>query len=289
MAVGAIKAADYVADLQARGETGPPGRVPAVRSLAIAGPPDPARGQKMCEQCKRSLREALRAMALPLPGLNAILDCREDAAGRAADAGVEPHQQRDSPAAAGRGGRRGGLLSPTAMRQRGARRPIRWRRRARPCQRRCRRRGRSDGHGSLSYAGKPAAGKKVFDADAGCVACHNVGAGPKKLGPDLTHIGAKYGRQALLDNILSPSEGISPEFVPTTFTMKSGDTVSGLIAEERPDRILVQVGPNQQQPIKPADVASRKEIRVSLMPEGLLNAVSLQQVADLLEYLASLK
>jgi hypothetical protein len=51
----------------------------------------------------------------------------------------------------------------------------------------------------------------------------------------------------------------------------------------------VQIGPNQLQRIKPADVASRKESRVSLMPEGLLNPLSMQQIADLLEYLASLK
>ena len=140
----------------------------------------------------------------------------------------------------------------------------------------------------LNYGAKAANGKKVFDTDAGCAACHSVG-GPKKIGPDLANIGTKYGKQALLDNIVNPSEGISPEFVPVTFTMKNGDTVTGMIASESPNQITVQIGPTQQQRINPADVASRKEIRVSLMPEGLLNPLSLQQIADLLEYLASLK
>jgi putative heme-binding domain-containing protein len=140
----------------------------------------------------------------------------------------------------------------------------------------------------LSYAGKVADGRKVFDTDAGCAACHSLG-GPTKLGPDLAHIGTKYGKQALLDNIVNPSEGISPEYVPTTFVMKNGEQVAGVVAEERPDQITVQLGPNQQQRIKPADIASRKEIRVSLMPEGLLNNLSLQQIADLLEFLEAQK
>ena len=88
---------------------------------------------------------------------------------------------------------------------------------------------------------------------------------------------------------MNPSEGISPEYVPTTFVMKNGEQVAGVVAEERPDQITVQLGPNQQQRIKPADVATRKEIRVSLMPEGLLNNLSLQQIADLLEFLESQK
>ena len=46
---------------------------------------------------------------------------------------------------------------------------------------------------------------------------------------------------------------------------------------------------NQQQRVNTADVVSRKETRVSLMPEGLLNNLSLQQIADLLEFLASQK
>jgi putative heme-binding domain-containing protein len=105
----------------------------------------------------------------------------------------------------------------------------------------------------------------------------------------MAHIGAKYGKQAMLDAIVHPSEGISHEYVPTTFTLRNGEQISGLVAEERTDEIVVRLGPNQQQRIRPADVASRSEMRVSLMPEGLLDNVSDQQIADLLEFLASLK
>ena len=240
--------------------------------------------------------EAIRLMTGSVAGLNAVLDLAEK--------GTLPVELRtlasnltnnaSPPPAAGRGGRRGGPQSPVTIRQRAAAPTdpayIAVRERAAkllpaPAARRIPTSFEID----LSYGGHVAAGRKVFDTDAGCAACHTIGGGPAKLGPDMSHIGTKYGKQALLDNILNPSEGISPEYVPTTFVLKSGDQVAGMVAEERPDQITVQIGPNQQQRIKPADVASRKEIRMSLMPEGLLNNLSLQQIADLLEYLASLK
>jgi hypothetical protein len=65
--------------------------------------------------------------------------------------------------------------------------------------------------------------------------------------------------------------------------------VRGLITEETPDRIMVQVDINDTQRINPADVVSREQMRISPMPEGLLNNLSLQQVADLLEFLSTLK
>jgi len=140
----------------------------------------------------------------------------------------------------------------------------------------------------LSFAGKAADGRKVFETEAGCAACHSLG-GAKKIGPDLSAIGAKYGKQALLDNIVSPNEAIGPEYVMTTFRLKSGDSVQGLVEEDGAERIVVRTDAEHVQRLSPSDVSSRRQIRLSLMPEGLLTNLSSQQIADLLEFLATLK
>ena len=75
----------------------------------------------------------------------------------------------------------------------------------------------------------------------------------------------------------------------TVLTLKDGNKWRGLITEEGPDRVVVQTAPEESRRLRPADIASREELRLSLMPEGLLDALSLQQVADLLEFLATLK
>jgi len=140
----------------------------------------------------------------------------------------------------------------------------------------------------FNYAGKADDGRKVFESDGGCAACHSLG-GKRKLGPDLAKIGAKYGRQAMLDSILNPSDAIGPEYMMTVVTLKNGDKIQGLIVEEGSDRVVVQTAVDQTQRLKPADIASRQPIRVSLMPEGLVDALSHQQIADLLEFLTGMK
>ena len=296
-AVSEMKGADYIADFETLGESGPvPVRVAAVRALqpAASAPGVVAYAQRiLLSNAPNQVRtEALRALANSADGLNAILDLAEKGTLPPEMRSLASNLANNASPPSGRG-RRGGPGSPVAIRQRGAAPTdpvyiaIR-ERAAKVVPLLAARQIPSSFDIDLSYAGHVDAGQKVYQTDAGCAPCHAVGGG-KSLGPDLTHIGSKLGKQAMLDAIVNPSEGIQFEYVPTTFTLKNGDQISGMVAEERPDEIVVQIGLNQQQRIKPADVASRKEIRVSLMPEGLLNNLSLQQIADLLQYLDSLK
>ena len=55
------------------------------------------------------------------------------------------------------------------------------------------------------------------------------------------------------------------------------------------DHIVVRTGPDQTERLKPSDIESRRQSRTSLMAEGLLNHLSLQQIADLLEFLSTLR
>jgi putative heme-binding domain-containing protein len=252
-----------------------------------------AKGVVVSDAPNEARTEALRTLSGSADGLNAILDLAEQ--------GSLPMELRTlasnltntaSPPSAN--ARRRGPPSPVTIRQRGL--PptdpvyiaIR-ERAARLLPPTSARRIPTSFELDLNYAGKVEDGRAVYEGPAVCAPCHALGSGPAKLGPDLSHIGSKYGKQAMLDAIVNPSEGIQFEYVPTIFVLKNGEQIAGQIAEERPDEIVVQIGPNQQQRIRPADVASRTETRVSLMPEGLLNNVTDQQIADLLEFLDSLK
>jgi putative membrane-bound dehydrogenase-like protein len=293
-----MKAADYVADFTALGDTGPaPVRVAAIRAAAVGKAPGlEAWAEKIVlSNAPNEVRvEALRAMTTTVAGLNAILDMAEKQTlpAELRSLAVSLTNTAIPPPAAP--GRRGAPQSPVTIRQRGmmptdpAYIAIR-ERAAKVLPMPAAKRIPTSFEIDLNYGSTAAEGRKVFTTDGACAACHTVGGGTKLLGPDLTNIGAKYGKQAMLDAIVSPSEGIQFEYIPTTLTLRNGDTVAGMIASETPTLITVQVGPNQQQRVNPADVTARRETRVSLMPEGLLDNLSLQQVADLLEYLDSLK
>ena len=189
--------------------------------------------------------ESLRLLSTSVEGLNAILDMAEK--------GSLPPELRSTArtltntATPPVGGRRGGPQSPVTMRQ--APPPptdpayVAIRERAAkimpmPPTKRI----PSSFELDLSYRGVVADGRKWFSADAGCAACHSLG-GKKLLGPDLSKIGAKYGKQAMLDSIVNPNDAIQFEYVTTTFTLNNGDQVLGLVTEETQDRIVVQTGP----------------------------------------------
>jgi putative heme-binding domain-containing protein len=138
------------------------------------------------------------------------------------------------------------------------------------------------------FQGDAAAGRRVFDNDGACATCHSVG-GPKKLGPDLSAIGEKFGKQALLDSIVNPSEAIAPEYQVWIYTTKDRGEVSGLIVSETPDAVVINTAAQEQVRLKPSDIVSKRVYRASMMPEGLLNNLTPQQIADLLEFLSTLR
>lgn len=133
-----------------------------------------------------------------------------------------------------------------------------------------------------------AAGRRVFETEGTCSACHRLG-GPKLVGPDLSAIGDKFGKQGLLDALLNPSEAIAPEYqVWNLKTTIQGDVV-GILIEDTPERVVANTGAGDPIRLKPSEITARTQSRVSIMPEGLLNRLSPQQIADLLEYLTTLK
>ncbi len=130
------------------------------------------------------------------------------------------------------------------------------------------------------------AGRKVFDGL--CGACHSLG-GPATMGPDLSAIGTKLDRQALLDAVAMPSAAIAFGYESWAIETATRGTFTGLLVENTPQRVTVRVDQTQDIRLAPADITSRKAVPLSTMPEGLLSAMTPQQIADLLGFLETLK
>lgn len=294
-AVSNKRDARYLADFEALAEAnGPlPVRVAAVRAVTNLAQPDvQAWGQRVVlSDAPNEVRtEALRLLASNVGGLNAILDLAEKGSLPPELMSLARNLTNNAMPSTGRG--RGGAGNPVAMRAgRGVPTDpayVAIRARAAKALPMPSVRIPTAFELDLSYRGTASDGMKVFNNDAGCAACHAL-SGPQKLGPTLSAIGAKYDKQAMLDNIINPSDAVGPEYITTMFSMKNGDTIAGLVVGETAAEVTVQTSADQQQRLKPADIASRQQIRVSSMPEGLLSGLSLQQIADLLEFLSTLK
>lgn len=121
-----------------------------------------------------------------------------------------------------------------------------------------------------------------------CMICHRIKGEGQSIGPDLSGAGA-MGVEALLHNILQPNEQLESGYYRHDITLKDGSMVSGFLSGENKGQLIIrQIGADERV-IPRQDIASHEVSKRSLMPEGLIDGFTDQQVADLFAYLLSLK
>ncbi len=138
------------------------------------------------------------------------------------------------------------------------------------------------------YADK---GKLVFHRTAAnaCATCHRVQGQGNWIGPDLSTIGTKYGKDELLQSILYPSKAIGYNFRATIIATGDGRVLTGLPIEETADRVVLKTAEGERVTIPVKEIEERKISEISLMPEGLAQTMSDQELVDLLAFLTTLK
>ncbi len=122
-----------------------------------------------------------------------------------------------------------------------------------------------------------------------CRNCHRIGGKGTELGPDLDAIGKKLERPKLLESILQPSLQIEPKYLPWLVETKSGKVLTGLMVRRDATEIVLRDALNKEHRVAADDIERLAPQQKSLMPDLLLRDFTAQQVADLLEYLGSLR
>jgi putative heme-binding domain-containing protein len=142
----------------------------------------------------------------------------------------------------------------------------------------------------LSRQGDVRRGQVVFNKpESQCTKCHRVGGIGAWVGPDLSQIGGKLGKEGLLDSILNPSAAIAHEYVQYLVETEKGQVYSGLIVDESAGQVILKNAEGERIVILAKDVASKKPSPVSIMPDNLVQNLSDQDLVDLLAYLGTLK
>ncbi len=142
----------------------------------------------------------------------------------------------------------------------------------------------------VKMTGDHAGGAKVYARQSpGCITCHVVNSQGTDFGPNLSEIGSKLGKDALIEAILDPSAGISFGYEAFNILLKNGDEAYGLIASETADELSLKAVGGIVTKLRKSEIASRQQSKLSIMPAGLQQAMTLQEFVDLLEYLCSLK
>jgi putative heme-binding domain-containing protein len=142
----------------------------------------------------------------------------------------------------------------------------------------------------LKMRGDISRGARVLTRpEVSCISCHRINDKGADVGPALSEIGAKLGKDALYEAILDPSAGIAFGYEAWQIALKSGDDAYGIVVSDTDDELIIKDAKAIPIHIKKSDILSRRQLKVSLMPAGLQQTMSTQDLVDLVEYLSSLK
>jgi len=134
-------------------------------------------------------------------------------------------------------------------------------------------------------------GRELFFANkkAICASCHAVQGQGGQFGPDLTKIGAIRAPRDLLEAVVLPSASFARGYEPFNVVTTDGQVIAGIIGRETADAIHV-VGTNRVELRVPrAAIDTIAQSTTSIMPEGMDNQLSRQDLADLIAFLGSLR
>ncbi len=142
----------------------------------------------------------------------------------------------------------------------------------------------------LSHGRSFDVGRTAFQV-ANCVACHRMDKTGKEFGPDLAKLDTKkFTPEQILRSLLEPSAEINEKFHTHTFLLDSGKVVTGMIVEETSSAVSVIVDPLVKADpltINKAEIEEQHKSAVSLMPKGLLNKLTREEILDLIAYVYS--
>jgi putative heme-binding domain-containing protein len=129
-------------------------------------------------------------------------------------------------------------------------------------------------------------GQRVFQGTkAACASCHAMGYLGGRVGPDLTSIGKIRSERDLLESILFPSASFVRSYEPTSIVTIDGVVHNGVVQDESPKEIVLQVDAQKIVRIPVDEIDLRKASTVSVMPAGLEKQLTPQELADLVVFL----
>ena len=132
-------------------------------------------------------------------------------------------------------------------------------------------------------------GRQMFAA-AKCFTCHRFANDGGAFGPDLTALSGRFSPKEILESVLNPDKVISDQYAAVNIVTTGGKVITGRIVNYSGGQIHVNT--NMLEPLAVAK-CDQDEIdlistsTVSMMPSGLLNTLSEDEILDLIAFLIS--
>ena len=142
--------------------------------------------------------------------------------------------------------------------------------------------------GVADVKGDPVKGKALF-ASQGCLACHTIEKGQPMKGPYMGQIGSIMSRDQIVESILKPNASISQGFATVLLDTKDGKSFTGFVTAESAEKLTIRDIGGNATTLEKSAIKSRKQLDTSMMPAGLANSLSFEELASLVSYLQQQK
>lgn len=138
--------------------------------------------------------------------------------------------------------------------------------------------------------GDPNRGYHIFRSDkAACSACHRIGYVGGNVGPVLSQIGRTRSRRDLIEAIAFPSARLEQSYRSTKMRTLDGEILNGLIVAQTTQSITLQIAADRRVAVPREDIEATEPSSVSIMPAGLDQQLTRQELADLIAFLENAK
>ncbi|MBT5705239.1 MAG: c-type cytochrome [Verrucomicrobia bacterium] len=116
-----------------------------------------------------------------------------------------------------------------------------------------------------------------------CILCHQIGTLGVAVGPAVASMRG-LRKRGILEAVLFPNREVAPQYFGITVAHDSG-TETGILRGESDRSITIRQAGGTDLTLVKSSITSIRSEGVSLMPEGLLEGLEVQEVADLLEFI----
>jgi putative heme-binding domain-containing protein len=132
-------------------------------------------------------------------------------------------------------------------------------------------------------AGSASKGRAVYART--CQQCHTLFDVGGKVGPDITGSN-RADLDYILHNMVDPNAEIPNDYRTANLETKDDRVITGIVKAQDNQAVTI-VTANETLTIPRAEVQSLRQGEISMMPEGLLQAFSNEEIRDLIAYLKS--
>lgn len=135
--------------------------------------------------------------------------------------------------------------------------------------------------------GDPANGKVAYTT-AQCAQCHRFGNYGEAIGPNLSGIARRFTKREIVESILYPAHVVSDQYASKKILTLDGRVFVGMVSEDASGTITIRDAKNTTTVLKATDVDQILPSNSSIMPSGLVDGLTLQEISDMMAYLGAL-